>query len=82
MALYFFDTRDNGAVVRDDIGLEFSDLQTVKTQASLSLAELAYDVLPGAERRTLGIDVRDQEDAAVMTAELVFEARMMGSDAN
>jgi hypothetical protein len=77
MALYFFDTRDNGSVMRDDIGLEFPNLRTVKTQASLSLAELAHDVLPGKDRRTLGIDVRDDHDTAVMTAELVFEARLL-----
>ena len=78
MAHYFFDTRDNGSVFRDDVGLEFPDLRTVKTQASLSLAELAHDVLPGVCRRTLGVDVRDHRDAAVMTAELVFEARLAG----
>ena len=78
MPIYFFDTRDDGAVIRDDVGLDFPDFDTVKTQASLSLAELAYDVLPGVDRRVLGVDVRDEHDEPVLTAELVFEAWLIG----
>lgn len=45
---YFFDTRDNGTFIEDDVGVELADLEAVKTQAALSLAELARDVLPGS----------------------------------
>jgi hypothetical protein len=45
---YFFDTRDNGTFVEDDVGIDCADLDTVKRLAALSLAELARDVLPGA----------------------------------
>jgi hypothetical protein len=54
MALYFFDTRDDGEVIIDDEGLEFPDLATVKIQAAKTLAEMAVDVLPGSDRRCLG----------------------------
>jgi hypothetical protein len=75
--LYFFDTRDDGNVMRDDEGLEFPDLDAVKREAARSLAELALDVLPGALRRVLGIDVRDEQGDPVLTAEMIFEARIL-----
>jgi hypothetical protein len=43
---YFFDTRDNGTFIQDDVGVECADMDAVKTEAALSLAELARDVLP------------------------------------
>ena len=77
MALYFFDTRDNGTFIQDDEGLELRDLDAVKVQAATSLAEIALDVLPGSLRRTLGVDVRDAEGLPVMITELIFEARIL-----
>lgn len=73
---YFFDTRDGDEFIRDDIGLDLPDLQSAKAQAALSLAELARDVLPGAERRTLIVDVRD-EHQPLLTALMVFEAILL-----
>ena len=73
MPLYFFDTRDNDVFLEDDIGLELSDLEAVKEQAALSLAELARDVLPGSIKRTLTVEVRDERQP-VMMAKLLFEA--------
>ncbi len=46
--LYFFDTRDNGTFIEDDVGIDFADLDAVKAQAAVSLAELARDVLQAA----------------------------------
>ena len=63
--------------MRDDEGLEFPDLDAVKREAARSLAELALDVLPGALRRVLGIDVRDEQGDPVLTAEMIFEARIL-----
>lgn len=56
---YFFDTRDNGTFIEDDVGIDCADLEAVKTQAALSLAELARDVLPGSIERVLSVEVRD-----------------------
>ena len=77
MSRYFFDTRDDDVIMRDDLGLEFPDLERVKAQASRSLAELALDVLPGSDRRCLGVDVRDSQDNRVLMTELTFEARVL-----
>lgn len=72
MPLYFFDTRDEDAFIEDDVGLELPNLESAKIQASVSLAELARDVLPGTERRTLVVEVRDERQQ-VLKAKMIFE---------
>lgn len=76
MPLYFFDTRDEDAFIEDDVGLELPNLEAAKTQASLSLAELARDVLPGSEKRTLVVEVRDERQP-VLRVTMVFEALVL-----
>jgi hypothetical protein len=76
VALYFFDTRDGDSFIKDDIGLDLPDLQSAKAQAAKSLAELARDVLPGVERRTLIVEVRN-EHQPILTALIVFEAILL-----
>ena len=73
MPLYFFDTRDNDVFIEDDVGVELADMERVKEQAAVSLAEFARDVLPGSVRRDLAVEVRD-ERRAVLQAKLRFEA--------
>ena len=70
---YFFDTRDNGTFIEDDVGVELADLDAVKTQAALSLAELAHDVLPGSIKRMLSVEVRDAFQP-ILRDVLTFEA--------
>jgi hypothetical protein len=70
---YLFDTRDNGTFIEDDLGLEFADLDAVKTQAALSLAELARDVLPGSIKRVLAVEVRNAVQP-ILRDVLTFEA--------
>ena len=70
---YFFDTRDDDVFIEDDVGLELPHLDAVKSQAALSLAELARDVLPGSMARNLAVEARD-ECHPVMRATLIFEA--------
>jgi hypothetical protein len=76
MPRYFFDTRDNEALVTDEEGLELSDLQAVKIQAGLALAELARDVIPGSVRRHLSVEVRDDQ-GPVMVGMMMFEALIL-----
>jgi hypothetical protein len=73
---YFFDTRDNGTLIEDDIGVDFPDLEAVRTQSALSLAELARDVLPGSVKRVLAVEVRDAV-RPILTNVLTFEAIML-----
>lgn len=73
MARYFFDTRDGADFVRDEEGLELDGLEAVRDEATRGLADLARDVLPGAVRKELAVEVRDQYDHALLKAALHFE---------
>jgi hypothetical protein len=76
--LYFFDTRDNGTFVEDDVGVDCADLAAVKQQAALSVAELARDVLPDSIRRVLSVEVRDAIQPTLRDV-LTFEAIVLSS---
>ena len=73
VARYFFDTYDDDAFIKDDVGQECADLTVVKELAAASLVELARDVLPGSIRRHLAVKVHDGSDP-VLEANLTFEA--------
>lgn len=75
---YFFDTRDNGTFIEDEFGIEFADLDAVKTQAALSLTELARDVLPGSIKRVLSVEVRDSLQP-ILRDVLTFEAIVLAN---
>jgi hypothetical protein len=75
---YFFDTRDNGTFIQDDVGVECADMDAVKTEAALSLAELARDVLPGSIERILAVEVRNGT-RAILKDVLTFEAIVLAS---
>ena len=76
MPRYFFDTRDGDKFIQDDEGQELPDLLRVKAEAARSLAELAKDVIPASDRRSLTVEVRDTQQA-VLEARLTFEAVML-----
>ena len=78
MPLYFFDTRDNDIFVRDDVGVEYPDLEAVKVAATKALAELARDVIPGSLKRELAVEVRDKA-GAILIARMTFEAIILRS---
>ena len=73
MPHYFFDTRNNNGFIEDDIGLELPDLEAARREATLSLAELARDVVAGRERWIAIVEVREGV-TPVLEARLTFEA--------
>ena len=75
---YFFDTQDNGTFIRDDVGIELGDIEAVKDQAALSLAELAQEVLPGTMHRVISVEVRDAVQPILRNV-LTYEAEMLAS---
>ena len=75
---YFFDTRDNGTFIQDDVGIDCTDMESVKKEAALSLAELARDVLPGSIKRVLSVEVHDAKQA-VLRDVLTFEAIVLAA---
>ncbi len=77
MPKYFFDMRDNDALTPDDVGLDYSDIQAVKAEATRALAEMARDIVPATDRRELAIEVRDQSNRPVLRAMLTFEVQVL-----
>jgi hypothetical protein len=75
--LYFFDTRDGPDLVRDEIGIELIGLEAARDEATAGLADLARDALPGAIRRELSVQVRDNADRDVLRASLWFEVAIL-----
>jgi hypothetical protein len=80
MARYFFDWRDNEDFDVDDEGMELPDLEAVKIEASRSLLERAHDILPGLDRHSLSIEVRDAESRPLLSIILILEIRTLASD--
>jgi hypothetical protein len=74
MPHFYFDSRDNGTFIEDDIGLMYPSIETARDEASRTLAEMAREVLPGSMRRELAIEVRDERKLALLRTSLVFEA--------
>ncbi|MCK1489082.1 hypothetical protein IVB14_01120 [Bradyrhizobium sp. 180] len=79
MALYF-DTRDSDRFIRDEDGVEISSFAKVKLLASEAMADLAKDVLPGAETRNLAIEVR-MTAARFLRLNLRFEVEQVSEPA-
>ncbi|WGD52398.1 hypothetical protein QA641_00110 [Bradyrhizobium sp. CB1650] len=77
MPRYYFDTSANEKFVSDDVGVEIASFEDVKREASRAIADLAKDVLPGSEVRTLAIQVRD-EVGPVLRVGLRFEIEHVG----
>lgn len=73
---YFFDTYDDDIFIEDDVGIECANLDVVRDQAAVSLAELARDKLPGSLRRLFAVKARDGQ-RPVLEATLAFEAILL-----
>ena len=79
MPHYFFDTRDNSDLIRDETGLDLDGLEAARDEATRGLADLAKDTLPGAIRRELAVEVRDEGDHEVLRAALWFEVAVLAA---
>jgi hypothetical protein len=77
MARYFFDWRDNENFDEDDEGMELPDLEAVKVEASRALLERAHDILPGLDRHSLSIEVRDNTGRPLLSIVLILEIRTL-----
>lgn len=70
MALYHFDTWSNETLVTDDTGIEFVSFDQAKSEATVALAELAREVLPGSATHTLAVVVRNATGPVLRATEL------------
>jgi hypothetical protein len=79
MTRFYFDWRDNEEFFEDDEGMDLPGLNEAKVEACRSLIERARDVMPGADRHSLSIEVRDRLRRPVLTITLILEVRPIDS---
>ncbi|MBR0765799.1 hypothetical protein ACE102_22430 [Bradyrhizobium sp. vgs-9] len=59
---YYFDIRDSTGLYPDEEGLEFRNQREAEVEAIESLARLARDLAPTAERQDVAVEVRTDVD--------------------
>lgn len=72
MSRYFFDSQSGGDHVKDDIGIEFSELREAKRAAETALVDMARDQLAAGPLRGLVIQVRDEKGKVVLSGSLIL----------
>jgi hypothetical protein len=80
MPLYYFDTRDGHHLIRDELGIELDGIAKARDEATRGLADLVKDALPGAVRRELSVQVRDDAERDVLRASVWFEIETLADD--
>lgn len=70
MPLFYFDSDDGDQKLIDDIGMEFANIQEAREEAIRSLPDMARDVLPDGDRRSMWVSVRDEHGSQHFRATL------------
>jgi hypothetical protein len=70
MPLFYFDIRDGDAFLEDDEGLEYPHIEAARYAATVTLADMAKDALPGPLLREMAID---EAKEPLLRAALKFE---------
>lgn len=74
MPLFYFDIRDGDKFTVDEQGQNFNGIEDARDTATLGLAKMAREVLPGSVRRRLAIEVRnDEAKEPLLVVALMFE---------
>jgi class 3 adenylate cyclase len=71
MIRFFFDFREGGRLIGDDIGVEFSSLEAAKAEATAAMFAQAKDFFPGANRGEMQVQVRT-ESGPVFKTKIIF----------
>lgn len=64
MPKFFFDFRDDGELVRDEVGTRLANVDQAQVEAAMSLAEIARD--QASDLRKMAIDVRDSSGPLIL----------------
>lgn len=73
MVRYFFNVSDAGAMVEDDEGTEFSNLEDVRVAAMRLISDVARDAIyKGDDNRLIVVVVTDEAAASIYTATLNY----------
>ena len=69
---FHIDTSDQQIYMWDEVGIEFEDVEAAMDAAVEGLSDMARDVLPGGEHRTLLAVVRDDQGNTLCQATMSF----------
>ena len=79
MAIYFFDTFENGEPIRDDTGLECPSREQVRIEAMKALPSIAKEEIPkDGDRQAYTVLVRDEGGRSVYSATLTYAGLWLG----
>lgn len=70
MPHFFFDTDDGDFRFEDDEGFELPSLEAARIEALDALPDMARNKLPGRDRHTFSVRVRDEGGTVVYSASL------------
>jgi hypothetical protein len=73
MPRYFFDTREDDKLARDDVGIDLPDTEAAKHAAARGMADLCSELLPSSQPRKLAIEVSDELRRPVLRLVLMFK---------
>ena len=79
MPLYFFDVIDNGALSRDDYGIELASFEEARDQAQVLLPDMARTELPGCDQHTFVCEVREEMRGLVYRGSLTYQGTSLAS---
>ena len=80
MTRYFFDVVDDDVLHQDTVGTELKNPEEAGVEATLALAEMALDALPGTKSKHLRMTVRDDGGSPCLSLDLSFELSLKGND--
>jgi hypothetical protein len=72
MPRFFFDVSDGQKVTRDQIGLDLSDIDSVRREAIDALPDIAREQLPDGDEAVFAVQARDESGIIVFKATLNF----------
>ena len=77
MPLYFFDIIDNGAVNRDEFGIQLASFEEARDQAQVLLPDIARTELPGRDQHTVVCEVREEMRGLVYRGSLTYQGTLL-----
>ena len=77
MPHYFFDIDDGDRRTRDDEGLDLDGPAAARMEAIRALPDVARDVMPDGDHRTILATIRNEAGKAIFRAELSLTAQWL-----
>ena len=65
MPRYYFDIRDAQGLHRDDVGMDFPDMDRAIAEGRRAIADMSRDALPATNGESLEILIRDHGEGPV-----------------